>query len=232
VSDDDYREWAADWTARVLAAGPEERLLGVMVASVDARAAIAGRTGALSSAPDRALLRAWRTATDAMLVGAGTLEAEKYARIVDAEDRAAREAAGRTPVPRILTISRRLEIDFDAVLANDPNLTLTVYTGVPGDAPPSVEVVVLDTPTVGAAVADARRRYGVRTIDCEGGPRLLAGAVEEGVVTDLSVTIAPLLVAGTDLRMLDHYTLAGAPRALELVAHAVHEGQTFLHYRL
>ena len=224
--------WATDWTARVLAAGPEDRLIGVMVASVDARAAIEGRTGALSSAPDRALLRAWRTATDAMLVGAATLEAEKYAQIVDEDDRATRAAAGRTPVPRILTVSRGFRIDFDAVLANDPDLALTVYTGVAGDAPSSVEVVVLEHCNVAAAVSDARERYGLRTIACEGGPRLLAGAVEQGCVSDLSVTIAPLLVAGVGPRMLDHYTLPDSPRALELVAHDVHEGQAFLHYRL
>jgi riboflavin biosynthesis pyrimidine reductase len=228
----DYRAWAMDWTARVLDAGPEERLIGVMVASVDGRAAIEGRTGALSSEPDRALLRAWRTATDAMLVGSATLEAEKYAQIVDDADRGLRAAAGRTPVPRILTIARGFRIDFDKVLANDPDLALTVYTGVPGDAPPSVEVVVLDQCDVANAVADARTRYGLRTIACEGGPRLLAGAVEHGCVSDLSVTIAPLLVAGVGPRMLDHYALGDSPHALDLVAHDVHEGQAFLHYRL
>src|SRR3954452_6727204 len=157
--DEDYRNWARDWTAAVLGAEPGDRLIGVMVAAVDARAAVDGRTGPLTSAPDGALLRAWRTATDAMLVGAGTLEAERYARIVDDADREARAAAGRTPVPRILTISRTLNIDFDAVLPNDPQLGLTVYSGVEGPVPPSVELVVLERPAVGAAVADARRRY-------------------------------------------------------------------------
>jgi riboflavin biosynthesis pyrimidine reductase len=166
-----------------------------------------------------------------MLVGAATLEAEKYARIVDDEDRAARVAAGRTAVPRVLTISRRFEIDFERVLANEA-FALTVYTASPGEAPPSVEVVALDEPTVGAAIADARVRYGARTIACEGGPRLLAGAVEEGCVTDLSVTVAPLLVAGDEPRMLDRYALADRPRTLDLVAYDVHEGQAFLHYRL
>jgi riboflavin biosynthesis pyrimidine reductase len=227
----DYRGWAEEWVERVLAGGPEDRLIGVMVASVDARAAIDGRTGALSSAPDRALLRAWRTATDVMLVGVATLGAEKYARIVDDEDRSTREAAGRTAVPRILTISRRFDIDFDLVLANEA-YALTVYTAEPGEAPPSVEVVALERPTVDAAIADARQRYGVRTVACEGGPRLLAGAVEEGCVTDLSVTVAPLLVAGDEPRMLDRYALADRPRTLDLVAHDVHEGQAFLHYRL
>ncbi len=227
----DYRAWAAQRTERVLAAGAPDRLIGVMVASVDARAAIEGRTSVLSSAPDRALLRAWRTATDAMLVGAGTLEAEKYAQIVDDADRATRAAAGRTPVPRILTISRGFTIDFDAVLANDPHLALTVYSALPGAAPPSVEVVGLERPTVAAVIADARERYGAHSICCEGGPRLLAGAVAEGCVTDLSITIAPLLVAGGGPRLLDRYELAGAPRALDLFAHDVHEGQVFLHYR-
>jgi riboflavin biosynthesis pyrimidine reductase len=229
----DYRPWAAERARAMLAAGPAQRLVGVMVTSVDARAALDGKSGGLSSAPDRALLKAWRAVAGGVLVGARTLETERYGALIPDEDRAARVAAGLPGWPRLLTISRRLDIDLDAVLSIDADLPLTIYTeaGAPpaGELPGSdVEVVTLAGASPAAVVADARARYGYDVLGCEGGPHLLATALKQGVLTDLSLTLSPTilgsgppLLPGDDL---DHAV------ALRLLAAEPLEGSIFAHY--
>jgi riboflavin biosynthesis pyrimidine reductase len=229
----DYRDWARRRVQAMLADGPAQRLVAVMVTSVDARAALEGKSGGLSSEPDKALLKAWRAAADAVLVGARTLETERYGSLIPDADRDARVAAGRTPWPRLLTISRRMDLDLDAVLSTDAALPLTIYTQA---TPPreiagqDVQVVQLPDVSPSAVVGDARERYGYEVIDCEGGPHLLAVAIAEGVLTDLSLTLSPVVLgAGPPLLPGDDLPEA-VP--LHLAAAEAHAGSVFAHYRL
>lgn len=229
----EHGEWARGRTAAVLAAGGPQRLVGVMVTSVDARAALDGKSGGLSSAPDRALLKAWRAAAGGVLVGARTLETERYGSLIPEHARAARLAAGQEGWPRLLTISRRLDLDLEAVLSTDPDLPLTVYaqTGageLPDHRGTDVELVTLDDVSPAAVVADARARRGYDVIACEGGPHLLAAALADGALTDLSLTIAPTVI-GSGPPLLPEDDLDTAV-ALELIACDARDGSVFAHY--
>ena len=229
----DYRAWARRRTQTMLDAGPSRRVVAVMVASVDARAALDGKSGGLSSEPDRALLKAWRAVAGGLLVGARTLETERYGSLIPDDARDARRAAGREGWPRVLTISRRMDIDLDAVLSTDATLSLTIYTQQPvaDDRPGSdVHVVTLDDVSVGCVVADARERYGYDVIVCEGGPHLLAAALADGVLTDLSLTLAPV-VLGSGPPLLGGDDLPTAV-PLRLAAADARDGSVFVHYRL
>ncbi len=229
----DYRDWARARVRAMLSNGPPERLVAVMVTSVDARAALEGKSGGLSSEPDKALLKAWRAAAGGVLVGARTLETERYGSLIPDADRDARVAAGLTPWPRLLTLSRRLDLDMDAVLSTDPALPLTVYTEapVPGERlGEDVEVVRLPEVSPAAVVADARERYGYTVVGCEGGPHLLAVALAQGVLTDLSLTLAPV-VLGTGAPLLPGDDLPEAV-PLRLAAAEAHAGSVFAHYRV
>ena len=63
--------------------------------TVDGRATIAGRSGAIGTDTDTAMLVGLRTRVDAIMIGAGTMRAERYGRVVgDPEKRARRERAG------------------------------------------------------------------------------------------------------------------------------------------
>src|ERR1700693_6019696 len=53
-----------------------------MVSTVDGRASIDGRSGPLGNRADRELFHALRAAVDGVLVGAGTVRAERYGPIV------------------------------------------------------------------------------------------------------------------------------------------------------
>src|SRR4051794_41499044 len=73
----------------------------VMIASADGRAAVGGSSAPLGHPVDSALLRELRTAVDAILVGTGTLRAERYANLLDddqRERRAARRPGRRPPL--------------------------------------------------------------------------------------------------------------------------------------
>ena len=191
-----YRAWAEERTEHVLQIGPRERLIAMVVGSVDWRATIDGRSGGLSSPPDRALLRAWRTAADLLLVGSRTLEEERYGSIIPDIDRDLRETRGRTRVPRIVTVSRTMGIDLARVLETEVLLPLTIYSTATTTLPehPSVEVVRLPSLEVERVIADARERYTANTIVCEGGPTLLARLAERHCLTDLSLTLSPIWV--------------------------------------
>ncbi len=243
----DHRAWARRRTQAMLDAGTSRRVVAVMVASVDARAALDGKSGGLSSEPDRALLKAWRAVAGGLLVGARTLEAERYGSLISDQDRDARRAAGQEGWPRVLTISRRMDIDLDAVLSTDAALPLTVYTqqgracnnatrfgadprptgGRPGS---DVQVVTLDDVSVGCVVADARERYGYDVILCEGGPHLLAAALADGVLTDLSLTLTPVVLGRGPALLGDDDLPAAVP--LRLAASDARDGSVFVHYRL
>ena len=79
-------EWPAAERPRVVAA---------MIGSLDGHATVDGRAGGLGNPADRAVLRELRAAADALLVGPGTLIAERYATVLDPDQRERRERAGR-----------------------------------------------------------------------------------------------------------------------------------------
>ena len=76
-----------------------------------------------------------RTAVDAILVGTGTLRAERYANLLDDDQRAHRAAAGLEPEPIVATISRRLDLPGDIPLLAEPTARVQVYTEADGEVP-------------------------------------------------------------------------------------------------
>ena len=70
--------------------------------TVDGRATISGRSGSIGSSTDTEVLQHLRTQVDAVMIGAGTMRAERYGRIVsDPELRGRRERVEKlAPDPR------------------------------------------------------------------------------------------------------------------------------------
>ncbi|HEV7494576.1 RibD family protein [Baekduia sp.] len=222
-----------------VAVGARPRVVADMVATVDGRAAVQGRSVALGHPADRALLRELRTAADAILVGSGTLAAERYANLLDDEQRARRVADGRPPHPLVVTLSRELTLPLalDVPLFDEPGVPIVVFTYAGEDVAAPVlgaelEVVRLpaEVPLLASALVALGAR-GVRSVLCEGGPTLLARLVLEGGLDDLLLTVSPLLAAGDAPTILD-----GAPFAepARLALRDVHraDDHVFLHYGL
>jgi riboflavin biosynthesis pyrimidine reductase len=197
--------WSARKVVRALGLrehdGGRPRVVASMIASADGRTAVQGRSVGLGHPADRALLRELRTAVDAILVGTATLRAERYANLLDDEQRTHRLANGLEAEPVVATVSRRLDLPTDIPLLAEPTARVQVYTEAAGEVPSQGAWVAAHrfAPgelTMPAVLEHLRAERGARTILCEGGPTLLRELVAADCVDDLLLTIAPLLVAG------------------------------------
>jgi riboflavin biosynthesis pyrimidine reductase len=213
--------------------GERPRVVAAMIASVDGRATVGGRSVALGNPADRALLRELRAGADAILVGSRTVAAERYARLLDADQRARRASDGRPEHPLVAMSSRNLALPLEAPLFDEPGTPIVVFTESGGDPPPTrapLEVVrfapgALDFPGILAAL----HVRGVRGVSCEGGPSLLRELVAQQCLDDLLLTVSPLVVGGDAPRTLEGHAL-DEPARLRLVD--VHRAgdHLFLHY--
>jgi riboflavin biosynthesis pyrimidine reductase len=205
-----------------------------MVATVDGRAAVCGRSAGLGNAADRALLRELRTEADAILVGTGTLAAERYANLLDDEQRERRVAEGRPPHPVVVTVSRRLRLPVaEAPVFDEPGVPIVAFAeeGAPPAVAADLEVVRLAPPLTLAAVLAELGARGIRGVLCEGGPSLLRLLVAEGGLDDLLLTVAPLLAAGDAPSILAGDVFGDPPRLALREVHRAEE-HLFLHYGL
>jgi riboflavin-specific deaminase-like protein len=205
-----------------------------MVATVDGRASVAGRTAPLSSVPDRQLFHALRTCVDAVLVGAGTVRTERYGRLVrDEARREQRRAAGLEPDPLAIVVSGSLSLPPDVPLLQDPEQRVVVVTasdGVLEGSAAQVEYLRSSPVDLAAALAQVRAEHGVRSILCEGGPHLNASLLAAGLIDELFLTIVPKLAGGAGaLTIVDDAPLR-EPLALELVWLLESAGELFARY--
>lgn len=182
------------------------------IGSLDGAATTGGTSGGLGGPGDRRLFAVQRELADVIVVGVGTARAENYggARMSVAQ-RQRRAARGQSEIPPVALVTRSGVVEHD----------LAVLTT--SEVPPLVL-------TCAAAAADARRRLGsaAEVIDCsaadpgqvdlatllhrlagrglmrvltEGGPSLLGAFVAAGLLDEMCLTTAPLLVGGRAVRI-------------------------------
>jgi riboflavin-specific deaminase-like protein len=176
-----------------------------MVTTADGHGALGGRTRDLSSPADRRLFHALRDQIDAVMAGTATISIERYGPLVREPERRERRAArGLAPLPLAVTASRSLALPVTAPLLEDPESTVVVLAGGSGEPPPTQAEVIVervagpDERTIDflAGMELLRAHHGVRTLLLEGGPTLLGAMLEAGLVDELFLTVAPLLVGG------------------------------------
>lgn len=210
-----------------------------MVVTLDGRVTIGGRSGPIGNAADRELFHALRTQVDAVMAGAGTIRTERYGRLVrDPARRERRVAEGLAADPVAIVPTGRLDLPEDLPLFQDPDSTVFVLTHADGELPPvPARVVYLrGRPHPGGAaleplLRELRRDHGVRSILCEGGPKLNAALLHEGVVDELFLSLAPKVTGGAGLGLIDGEPLPEALDA-ELITLFDSGGDLFLRYRL
>ena len=184
-----------------------------MVTTADGRVTIGGRSGPIGNQADQDLFHALRTRVDAVMVGAGTLRAENYGRLVrKPERREARERAGLAPDPLAVVVSGRLDLPDDLPLLHDPEQDVLIATfsdrEVEGAA--NIDYLRFDGHRVpmGPLMLELRGR-DIRSVLCEGGPTLNAELFDADCVDELFHCMAP--------------KVAGEPDAPTMVAGVLHE---------
>jgi riboflavin biosynthesis pyrimidine reductase len=186
---------------------------GNMIASLDGGATDDGKAGGLAGAGDRAVFSLMRHAADVILVGAATVRIENYSGAqLPVAARQERQRRGQAEVPPIAVITRSGNLDPSARLftrTEVPPLILTTsrfsddtrrrlgsvaeVIDASGPEPDSV-----DAATVLKILAD-RGLYRVLT---EGGPLFLGTLIENDLLDELCLTVAPILVGGGAKRIV------------------------------
>ena len=166
-----------------------------MVSALDGKATIDWRTKGLSTELDRELFHRLRTQVDAVMVGAGTVRAERYGRMVKSDElRAARSDEGLDADPLAVVVSARLDLPADLPLLNEPEQRVVIATRLGRRACPTsaerghYERIGDDLPLL---MARLREQHGVRSVLCEGGPTLNSYLFAAGLVDELLAHAQP-----------------------------------------
>ena len=205
-----------------------------MACSADGRATVGDTSGGLGNAADRRLFAELRAQVDCVLVGTGTLATERYGSIVrDPAVREERERAGRSPQPMCCVVTRTGRVPLDIPLFGDPEQEIELFSGaaVPlHGVRARVDVTRADQPGFDAALRDLHTRRGVRTVLCEGGPRVLGALVADGLLDELFLTFSPLLVGAEGMKNVIEAPGARGPVPLSLLRVFESEGALLLRY--
>jgi riboflavin biosynthesis pyrimidine reductase len=173
-----------------------------MVSSLDGKATIDWRTKGLSTELDRQLFHRLRTQADAIMVGAGTIRAERYGRMAKSDElRDARVEEGLEPDPLAVVISA--EVIYERT-GDDLQLLMSRL----------------------------REQHGVRSIVCEGGPTLNSYLLVAGVVDELWLTLNPKVAGGAAALTIVAGEELVDPTELEPVSVAEGDGDLFTRWRV
>jgi riboflavin-specific deaminase-like protein len=225
---DSYRPWEQPHEARPF-------LATNFAATVDGRATIGGVSGPIGSSADTEMLARLRTRFDAVMIGAGTMRAERYGRIVaDQEQRERRERIGLPHDPLMVIVSGRLDLPWDAPLFTAGGGRVLVFTASEAE-PPETATSLRVLRHEGAvdltlAMRQLREERGIRALLCEGGPRLHSQLWAEDLVDELFLTTAPKLTGGNAPRILEGEELP-AVAELELAWLLEQDDELFSRYQ-
>jgi riboflavin-specific deaminase-like protein len=170
-----------------------------MVSSLDGKATIDWRTKGLSTELDRELFHRLRTQADAIMVGAGTVRAERYGRMAKSEElRAVREAEGLAADPLAVIVSARLDLQHDLPILNASEQRVLIATHSDAELPDTPAEVIYERTgeDLQLLMARLREQHGVRSVVCEGGPTLNSYLFAAGLVDELWLTLNPKVAGG------------------------------------
>lgn len=177
------------------------------ISTLDGSASVDGKSGGLGGPGDRALFRLMRELADVIVVGAGTVRAENYAGAqLSVTQRQSRVARGQAEVPPIAIVTASGHLDRDSLVFTQTEvepivLTCTAAAADTRDLLHGLAEVVdcsgddpdgVDTATMLSVLSDR----GLRRVLTEGGPSLLGTFIENGLLDELCLTIAPVVVGG------------------------------------
>jgi riboflavin-specific deaminase-like protein len=207
-----------------------------MVATADGKAAVEGRTRAISSETDREVFHNLRTQVDAVMAGAGTVRTERYGPIVKTEElREKRVREGLPADPLAIIVSGSLSLPADVPLLQDPDSRVVILTQAQHEldgVKANVDYLRLEGGPfdLRPLLEQLRTDYGIRSVLCEGGPTLNESLLLYGLVDELFLTLAPTIAGGADALTI----VAGQPLPelipVELIWVLEDAGELYLRY--
>ena len=171
-----------------------------------------------------------------MSAGTVTVGLEGYGRILGKEERRQRRIARGLPAePLACLITRSGEVPTATRLFAEPEARIVVFSPTEVDlsgCAAQVEVVRLDPGelTLTTALRRLRSDYGIRALLCEGGPTLFGALLQEGLVDELFLTVAPKLTGGGRGPTISSGPELADPRELQLTWLLERNGALYLRY--
>ncbi|MCW2565309.1 MAG: hypothetical protein QOK45_314 [Mycobacterium sp.] len=186
---------------------------GNMIVSLDGGATDDGKAGGLAGRGDRAVFSLMRHAADVILVGASTVRIENYSGAqLPVAARQARQRRGQAEVPPIAVVTRSGDLDPSALLftrTEVPPLILTSARTVEdtrsrlGAVAEVIDASGADPNSADPAVIlRVLGERGLVRVLTEGGPLFLGSLIENGLMDELCLTVAPILVGGASKRIV------------------------------
>jgi riboflavin biosynthesis pyrimidine reductase len=184
-----------DADLRELYAAPERSWVRAnMISTLDGAATgDDGRSGSINNAVDKRVFDVLRDLADAVVVGAGTAEAERY-------------GPAAKPIVVVSRTGRVPQRLLDAPPGHCLLATCQAATGVEEvrERLGADQVLVLGGHRVDLAQLRTRlEERGHRHLLAEGGPHLLRDLCDQGVLDELDMTLVPRLVGGLHPRVTD-----------------------------
>lgn len=208
-----------------------------MVSSLDGKTAVEGKASRIGSETDRQAMRTLRSKTDAVMIGAGTLRAEKLSLGLD------ELSSGPQPLAVIVTGTGDVPLRTNLISRERQEILAITAQDTPEDTLNRLEAharVLRLPPTpsgavdLGAALKILKAEHAVELLLVEGGPKLNHYLLSEELVDELFLTLAPELLGGTTeetLTILDGPRLpSGARSPMLLSAHLATGDELFLRY--
>jgi 5-amino-6-(5-phosphoribosylamino)uracil reductase len=186
-------------------AGPDRPYAIVnFISTADGRAAFQGRSAPLGDRTDREMFHGLREQSEAVMAGTHTIRLERYGRMTrDPERRERRVRAGREAEPLACMVTRSGDVPTEAPIFSEPESRIVVFGPSdmnldPADGQAEVEAVRLDPGELTLTTVMRRLRwdFGIRSLLCEGGPTLFNGLLQEDLVDEVFLTVAPKLSGG------------------------------------
>lgn len=182
-----------------------------MVSSIDGKATSGGKASSIGSAMDHTIMRTLRSQADAVMIGSGTLRAEKLTLTVPENLARTRRAHGLNPQPLavIPTTSGDLPLQENLLGYSPETLLILASSEIPKERLANlsslarIEVVApnetaMPTPGIDLirALETLKERYAVDVLLVEGGPYLNHALVRMGLADELFLTLAPKILGG------------------------------------
>lgn len=176
-----------------------------------------------TSREDKAHLIRQRARADAVLIGHATLRRDNVRLGINRQElRDERTARGQSPYPLRVIVSNSGRIDPHLNIFAVDISPIVIFSTT--RMPRRFQVALREKATLHLGDSERvdltwmlrqlRRDYKIRTVACEGGAQLFRALVEEGLVDQLNLTIAPMLFGGRDAPTLTGISKAFLPASV------------------
>lgn len=204
-----------------------------MVSSVDGKTAVEGKASRIGGETDRRTMRTLRSKSDAVMIGAGTLRAERLSLGLD------EFSAGSQPLAVIVAGTGNVPLEENLIAHERQEVVVFAPQDAPLDLHDSA-ARVLRVPagtSSGVDLAEAlkalKAEHAVDLLLVEGGPSLTYALISSNLADDLFLTLAPKMVGGTPG---DPFTIVNGPalaaRDINLLSVHLAGDELFLRYGL